>query len=416
VKYNQSYLRLASSLGIEKGVNIVLLKGKLDKPKEKHIEMFDYGKRKLLNYADSFRELAKTFEGSFDFEGQDRQSFLEARKQWESRQVLCDNLNEMAQIMTRVAGEVFHYRPLEERKARQIIHALRAEGIFVTDLFTIEQPGERKGMGITMYTEGHSTYASEEVADMLSVLLNERLSVSVTSPGVVDAAKRNFIFVEEAGFLVLTGVSKAIKEDETMSGDNYAFVESEKGRMTILLSDGMGSGEKASISSERVLDLMEKMLEAGYGVDTAINLVNSALAAQGEEENIATLDVCDLDLHNGQCDFIKVGAAATFIKRGSMVEQISSQSLPLGIFPGVETEVMHRELMDGDYVIFVSDGVLDALDLNQYEEALEHYLSGIKEENPKEMADKLLQFVLHCGGGRVADDMTIIVVGIWENT
>jgi stage II sporulation protein E len=394
----------------------VLLKGKMDKPNEKHIEMFAYGKRKLLTYADSFRELARTFEGDFDFEGEDRQTFLEARKQWENRQVLCDNLNEMAQIMTRVAGEVFRYSPLETRIARQIIHALRAEGILITDIFTVEQPGERMGIGITMHTHNRSTYTSEEVADMLSVLTNERLSVSVTSPGVVDQISRNFIFVEEARYLVLTGVSKAVKENEIVSGDNYAFVVSEKGRMTILLSDGMGSGEKACASSERVLDLMEKMLEAGYGVDTAISLVNSALVAQGEEENISTLDVCDFDLRNGHCDFVKIGGAASFIKRGSMVEQISSRSLPLGVFPGVEAESTQRELTNGDFVILVSDGVLDALDLNHYEEALEHYIGGIPGENPGEMADKLLQFVLHCGGGRIVDDMTIIVAGIWENT
>jgi stage II sporulation protein E len=394
----------------------VLLKGKMDKPNEKHIEMFDYGKRKLLTYADSFRELARTFEGKFDFEGEDRQTFLEARKQWENRQVLCENLNEMAQIMTRVAGEVFRYSPLEARVARQIIHALRAEGILITDIFTVEQPGNRKGIGITMHTLERGTFTSEEVADMLSVLTNERMSPSVTSPGIVDQTTRNYIFVEEAEYLVLTGVSRAVKENETVSGDNYAFVESEKGRMTILLSDGMGSGEKASASSEKVLDLMEKMLEAGYGVDTAISLVNSALVAQGEEENISTLDVCDLDLLKGHCDFIKIGGAASFIKRGSMVEQISSLSLPLGVFPGVEIEVIHRELMDGDYVVILSDGVLDALNLNHYEEALEHYLSGLQEVNPGEMANKLLQFVLHCGGGRVGDDMTIVVVGIWENT
>jgi stage II sporulation protein E len=67
-------------------------------------------------------------------------------------------------------------------------------------------------------------------------------------------------------------------------------------------------------------------------------------------------------------------------------------------------------------VVLLSDGVLEALNLNQYEEALEHYLSGLQEENPGEMADKLLRFVLRCSGGRVNDDMTIVVVGIWENT
>lgn len=379
------------------------------------MEVSDYGRRRLLTYADSFRELAKSYEGTFDFEGEDRQSFLEARRIWENRQVLCENLNEMAQIMTRVASEVFRYRPLEEKKQKQIIHALKAEGIYVTELFYIERPGERRGIGVTMYTDREGNYTSEEVADMLSVLLNQRMEISVASPYLIDRIKRSFVLVEEARFLMLSGSAKAVKENEVLSGDNYSIVASEKGKMTVLLSDGMGSGEKASGFSEKVLDLMEKMLEAGYGLDTALSLVNSALAAQGEEQNISTLDICDLDLYEGCCDFIKVGAAASFLKRGNLVEQIVSRSLPLGIFPGVEAELIHRELMDGDYVIMMTDGVLDALENNRYEEAMCRIISELQEENPKEIADKILQFALHCSGGRIADDMTILVVGVWDH-
>jgi stage II sporulation protein E len=322
----------------------------------------------------------------------------------------------MAQIMTRVASEVFRYWPLEERKAKQIIHALKEESLIVTDLFYVDHPDERRGIGITMSSQNSTVYQTQEVANMLSVLLNERLSTSVVSPTTIDQRMRNYVFVKEARYLVLSGCAKAVKENESISGDNYTIIESEKGRMSIMLSDGMGSGETAHSSSERVLDLMEKMLEAGYGVDTALNLCNSALVAQGEEQSISTLDICDLDLYEGHCDFIKAGAATTFIKRGSIVEQISSQSLPLGIFPSVEVEVIHRELLDGDYLIMLSDGVLDALNQIQYEEAIEYMLSNMNDQNPKELADKLLQFVLHSSGCHIADDMTILVIGIWENT
>lgn len=272
-------------------MELMALKSKMDKQEERHLEVSDYGKRRLLTYADSFRELAKSFEGSFDCEARDRQALLTARRLWENRQVLSENLNEMAQIMTNVASEVFRYCPLEEKKQKLILHALKSEGIIVTDLFYIERPGERGGIGITMYTDRTGGFTSEEVADMLSVLTNQRLASSVTSPYFVDKTKRNYVFVEEARYVILTGSSKAVKENESISGDNYCMIESEKGKMTVMLSDGMGSGEKACCDSEKVLDLMEKMLEAGYQIDTAVNLVNSALIAKGEEHNMSTLDI-----------------------------------------------------------------------------------------------------------------------------
>lgn len=393
----------------------MMMKSKVDKQESMHIEVSDYGKRRLLTYADSFRELARSFEGGFDFQAQDRQTLLEAKKLWENRQVLCDNLYEMAHIMTRVASEVFRYRPLDEKKQKTIIHALRAEGIMITDIFYIERPGERKGLGITMYTERQGGYTGEEIGDMLSVLLNQRMELSVTSPYVVDQIKRNYVFVEEARYTILTGSARAVKENETTSGDNFAVIESEKGKITVMLSDGVGSGENASRASEKVLDLMEKMLEAGYGMDTAVSLVNNALIAQGEEQNMSTLDICDIDLYEGSCEFLKIGAAASFIKRGYLVEQVESHNLPLGIFQAVDLDIIQRDLMDGDYIIQMSDGVLDALERNNYEEAMCQVIGNMKEQNPKEIADKLLQFVLHCSGGHIQDDMTIMVVGLWEN-
>ena len=396
-------------------MDIMALKSRADRQADRRMGVSEYGKSRLLTYADSFRELARSLEGEFDGEGADRQSFLAARKLWENKQVLCDNLNEVAQIMTRVASEVFRYRPLEEKKQKCVLHAMKGEGIQVTDMFYIERPGERTGIGITMYTDKMGGYTSAEVADMLSVLLGRRLEASVTSPYFVDQTRRNYVFVEEASFVVLTGSARAVKENESVSGDNFSIIESEKGKLTVLLSDGMGSGEKACADSEKVLDLMEKMVEAGYRMDSAVNLVNNALIAQGEERNMSTLDVCDLDLYDGVCEIQKIGAAASFLKRGEMVEVIESHSLPMGIFQTVEPEVVRRELMDGDYVVLMTDGVLDALEQNHYEDAMCRFLSGLNEQNPKEIADSLLQFVLHCSGGHVEDDMTIVVVGIWEN-
>ena len=110
-----------------------------------------------------------------------------------------------------------------------------------------------------------------------------------------------------------------------------------------------------------------------------------------------------------------MGAAASFIKRAHGVEQITGPSLPLGIFRETEPEKLDRKLMDGDYIIMMTDGVLDALKQNRYEETMRQIIESIGEQNPKEIARRILQFVLHCCGGHIQDDMTVVVLGIWEN-
>lgn len=403
---------------IGKGLGIDMKKLFDGKKTEQVFLLSEYGKQKLLGYADSFKEIAKTLEEEFKWEQgeQSRQSRIYNRKLWENRCMLAENLNEMAGVMAQVAGEVFSYRPFPERLARQIVQALRTEGILVSDLYYIDRSDGRTMISVTMLTEKKGGISVENASDMLSVLMDIRLVPSMNCFYYIDASLRSYTFIEEAGFVVLTGAAKAVKETEPKSGDNYTILESEKGKMTMLLSDGMGSGEKASRDSEEVLDLMEKLIEAGYRPGAAANLVNSALITSGEEQNMSTLDICEVDLYDGVCEFTKIGAAASFIKRGHMVEQISGGSLPLGIFKGIESDCIRRRLVDGDYVFLVSDGIIDAIEDCDYKEDICEIVGNLEQENPRELADALLQIVLRKTKGHIRDDMTILVFGLWENT
>lgn len=407
----------------------------------------DYGRGRLLAYADSFRELARSYRGEMPYgqpeelEGMSRQQVLEARRLWENRQVLCDNLDEMSQIMARMAAEVFRLRPLSLREQKLVTRALKQEGITVLDLFYIDAPQQETGdenewetegnaeaatLGVHMTAQRLAGHSSQEVADMLSVLLGRRLMISVTSPQQIQERETTYLFVEEPRFVVLSGSARAVKENETVSGDNYSIIQSDRGWMTVLLSDGMGCGERASADSSQVLDMMEKMLEAGFETDMAVELVNSALLAAGDPlvgQNMSTLDICSLDLYHGMCVFRKIGGAASFLKSNSYVEQISLPGLPLGVLASGEEETVQealhesvsRELIDNDYIIMMTDGVLDALQESGYEEAMIHYLEGMREQHPEEMARNLLQFVLHCSQGRIADDMTVLVLGVFDS-
>lgn len=388
-----------------------------EKKPERTFLLSEYGKQKLLGYADSFKEIAKTLDEDFKWEkeGQSRQSQLYNRRLWENRCMLADNLNEMAGVMSQVAGEVFSYKHLPERKYRQIVQAMRGEGLLISDMYYIETKKGHTKINLTMETERMENFSVEDAADMLSVLLDIRLVPSMNCPYFIDQNIRSYTFMEEAKYVVLTGAAKAVKETEAKSGDNYTILESEKGKITLLLSDGMGSGKRACEDSEIVLDLMEKLIEAGYKAESAANLVNSALIARGEEQNMSTLDICEVDLYEGICEFTKIGAAASFIKRGHMVEQISTGTLPLGIFKGVEGDGVRRKLMDGDYVFLLTDGIIDAMEESDYKEDLCEILGNLEHENPRELAEVLLQLVLRKTRGRIRDDMTILVFGIWEN-
>ena len=65
-------------------------------------------------------------------------------------------------------------------------------------------------------------------------------------------------------------------------------------------------------------------------------------------------------------------------------------------------------------MIMVTDGVLDALPSKEAEHLLDLIIMGTTIENPCELAHYILQKVLELSTSDPADDMTVLVAGIWR--
>ena len=86
----------------------------------------------------------------------------------------------------------------------------------------------------------------------------------------------------------------------------------------------------------------------------------------------------------------------------------------MGVFQEVDMETITKKLYDGDFVIMVSDGIVDALDEPDKEEAMGRIIMDIKTSNSKQMAMEILTRALARSKGVPEDDMTVICTGIWE--
>lgn len=384
--------------------------------KQQNIDAVDLCRRRLMGYAESFEDLAKTLDEEPKQEGHDRQTILEQRRVWENKRAVREGLCQMARIMNHVAGEELQYRPMESRKQKNLTRAMRAEGILAEGMYYFPGDGEPRALAMTLSTAKRGEMPSEEAADILSVLLKMQLQNATTNPPLIERQKQVFVFEECPEHIVLTGFSKAVRENEVMSGDNYAILDSERGKLVVMLSDGTGSGEQAGRDSERVLDLLEKMLESGYDARSALQLVNSALYVGEEDGNHPTVDMCTLDLYGGGYLFCKVGGAPSFLKAGPRVQAIGRGSLPLGVFQNLQPETAVGSMKSGNFLFLMTDGVVDAFAQGGGEEELMDCISRMQEENPGELAEKLMQCAIRSAGGRILDDMTILVAGMWENS
>lgn len=381
----------------------------------------DYERQKLLEYADSFRELADSFQNFGEkaeeaAEGKERQILLWERQLSEQRGIFAGQLQEMSRVLSDIAKQERTAEKISEKKYRQLMREMKAEGILVGDLFYIRAADGHRLYSIRMKTARAVSISSEDAAGLLSVLLDMRLVPHRNCGYFLSQEWETYLFQEEPSFHILTGSAKAIKQSESVSGDCFESFEYGEGNVAILLSDGMGAGENALKSSSMVVDLMQRFLEAGFSEDAAVKLINGVLLTGVTEHNTSTIDCCKIDLYQGICHFCKVGAAPSFLKRNNLVEQISSRNLPLGLVEEPERESVTRYLEDGDYIILLSDGVLDAMNRGVGEAALPEIISRFQTKNPNELAGEILTCILHQCKGEVRDDMTVLVTGFWETT
>jgi len=370
---------------------------------------------RLNGYAESFRELARSFEVGRSSKLCDRRTLFEEERQSENRKVIAGHLKELADIMEQTAEEIAGLEPLEKGLWKKLLIAMRDRDVELEGACILPANENGRQISLRLRTRREGGIPAADLADLLEPFFGRKYTLSYTTAEWVDSESRTFLFVEQPIYMAFTGFARVVKSGEEISGDNISVLQSEKGTLSLLLSDGTGSGDGACRGSGWVLDLTEKLIENGYGAETALRLVNAAAVTMGDEIGHPTLDMCQIDLARGCCEFCKAGGAISFHKRGSEVEPVEGGQLPLGIFQDLEPHRKFLSLRDGDSIILMTDGVLDAFHENGYEESVVGFLENMDETGPQEMAEKLMQLAIFASGGNIRDDMTILVAMIRKN-
>lgn len=217
-------------------------------------------------------------------------------------------------------------------------------------------------------------------------------------------------------FCVESGVASAPKEAQGICGDTSAIVPLNKGKIALMISDGMGSGRSAADESTMAVRFLEKLLAVGFDVDVAVKTVNSMLLLRTPEESFATVDMTIIDTYSGEVEFLKIGSSPSFVKRVREVTTIKSASLPMGIMNQIEIEPVKAKLVSGDILVMVSDGIADIPQRGSDKENwVANFLRRTAVTNPQELADKILQEAAALSGCYVKDDMTVVVAKIGDS-
>lgn len=253
----------------------------------------------------------------------------------------------------------------------------------------------------------------EQLVRQLGAHLNLTLQITEQKNGRI-------ILEEEPPLIIYTGMATACavtKERKhkigcTPDNGDAVLVRPLSGGKTLLaLSDGMGHGAGAQDESRKTLELLSLCMEAGYTRNQAMTAVNGMMLSATGGEEFATVDLCLIDLWTGESAMNKLGACASVLFQGQKMHWIEGAALPLGIIEHVVPMEHHFTLGEGDLLLLMSDGIMDAF---AAEEEILSVLRRGRDDSPQHIANALLQEALIQKDGMPPDDMTVLCARVCQ--
>ncbi|MDT3699687.1 MAG: stage II sporulation protein E [Thermincola sp.] len=341
-----------------------------------------------------------------------KQAQLWQRKLTDGKDIVAGQLEGLCSMMQNLADEV----KIDIRMREDIEIILRAElakaGYNILNLGVVGDSDQGLEVTISCPSCGSGMECVNGINPLVSRILSQPLTVLNANYCTQKTGEPicEFKLLPSKAFKVELGFAGTAKDSSMISGDSYSTFDLKDGRFAIILSDGMGVGPKAAVESKATITLLEKLLETGFQKNLAVKTVNSILVLGSPEETFATVDLATIDMMTGTVDFIKIGSAPSFFRRGDQVGMVRANSLPIGILNNIEIDALQQSLGHNDILVMVSDGVLGSArnggtDESWVLDALQNTITT----DPQNLADLLLNKAILRSNGSVEDDITVIV-------
>ena len=359
-----------------------------------------YTVSRLSETAKTFRRLGEAYESASGEEAQSpcfkHQLFLVAD--------IRDDCTRMQMQADKPSKSVFR-----DMSSRALI-----SGIVIREVNVLKNKTGKNEIVVLAKTLGKGCVSERKIRKIVSDVLGCGYYSDHNNRLVVNDESQQYVYHQENRFRFLYGVARECKDKGGFNGDNFMVSNLACGKVVAAIADGCGSGKRAFIESRMVIELMENCIDAGFEERTAIDFINSAYINGGGRGNPVTMDMSVVDCQSGIMHCIKLGAVSTFIKRDGWVEIIKSSTLPMGVLEQVDYDCTDKKLYDGDYVIMISDGVLDNLPCVNKEEKLVEIINAVKMKKPKAIAEEILKASMGYNNEKAFDDCTVLVFGVFD--
>lgn len=197
-----------------------------------------------------------------------------------------------------------------------------------------------------------------------------------------------------------------------LNGDFFDLIEHSKG-VTILVGDVAGKGIPAALYQACCRTLLNAAVSGQESPEQVLSSANQRLHGRDYRGLFTTALCAELDSRSGRLELSTAGHAPPLLWRaGRVYELLCPAALPLGLSDEACFHEVEIHLQPGDRVIFYTDGLTEARNLEREffgEERLAQALRRHAGLGAGELAERLLAEV-EAYAPRRRDDLTVVVL------
>lgn len=410
-----------------------LLTDKAEITRKELLKIFENHNNYILGFDDSavsnklmdeIDKMVKSINASYRVS---RINFIWKKKIVENKEAMVNQLDGISKTISNLAEDITtkSVNDSEINEKEELLKLFEQKKIEVKELNINKEQNGKIEIGIYIHPceDYNSTNLeieeckSDKIKQIITKFYKQEFEVQLVDCSIQKANDTcYFKYISKNKFKLQIGLAKTTKEGSPVSGDTTLKMKLQDGKQLIAISDGMGSGPNARKSSKIAVQMLKRLLISGFNKKTSLDMINSSMCLNSEDDSYATLDIAIFDLYEGNVEFIKNGASPTYIKNRRHVDIIKNITLPAGILNNIELKISDRDVEENEILVMCSDGIAESNEEYENKELwLKYLLEQMETDNVQKMADIILAEAIDNNYGIPKDDMTVIVCKIEKN-
>ncbi|MCL4499281.1 MAG: SpoIIE family protein phosphatase, partial [Chloroflexi bacterium] len=198
-----------------------------------------------------------------------------------------------------------------------------------------------------------------------------------------------------------------------VGGDFFDFIEFANGKIAIVIGDVSGKGLKAAALTAMAKNTVRAFSYEDSSPRKVLTRTNEVIAEEIGPMEFVTLLYVLLDLKEGVIRMGSAGHPPAFVCDGQCLISVTDQGLPLGAFKDATYSDQVVALQPRQSLILYTDGLTDARYEGKLfgEEGIEKVVGEYKDAVvAQELAERLVRSAREFAGGKLPDDVAIIVL------